>query len=59
MLLRVTKAEKARSELQTPELVTNHPVGDRKGLIIGCLYCQVIFQSSAAAIAEDSQMQGR
>lgn len=38
MLLRVTKAEKAKSELKPPELATNHPVGDKKGLIIGCLY---------------------
>lgn len=59
MLLRVTKGEKAKSELKTPELVTNHPAGDKKGLIIGCLYCQVIYQSSAASNAEDSQMQGR
>lgn len=55
----MTKGEKAKSELKTPELVTNHPVGDKKGLIIGCLDCQVIYQGGATTIAEDSQMQGR
>lgn len=58
-LLQVTKGGKAKSELKTPELVTNHPVGDKKGLIIGCLSCQVICQCGTATAAEDSQMQGR
>lgn len=58
-LLQVTKGRKAKSELKTPELVTNHPVGDKRGLIIGCLSCQVIYQFGAATAAEDSQMQGR
>lgn len=58
-LLQVTKGGKAKRELKTPELVTNHPVGDTRGLIIGCLSCQVIYQCGAATAAEDSQMQGR
>lgn len=40
----MAKGGKAKSELKTPEIVTNHPVGDERGLIIGCPSCGVIYQ---------------
>lgn len=53
----MAKGGKAKSELKTPEVVTNHPVGDERGLIIGCPSCGVIYQRDGAA--EDGEMQGR
>lgn len=49
MRLQETAGGEAKSGLKTPEAATNHPVGDKKGLIIGRLSRQVIYQRGAAA----------